>query len=207
VTHARVYRSDGDAPGTWYEVSQSSLDGADLYGVPVASGAEGDPLALQLTGSGRSVSAMAGFVGPPAGVTRVVEHIQRLFVCGSPAFPNRLWWTGAGELRFGATQFISVGRSSDKIVSAVSLPLETPVLLILCRNSVWTLSGYDESTFLGGLRQIAEGPGCSAPHGVVKVDKRAWFWNHSGIWECDGNVVTAVHGGVETLFKAAIAAE
>jgi len=202
VTGFQAYRSEANLAGVWYPVASSAgglavVDEDDI----------GDEIVITITGEElESTERMTGFIGPPMGTQVVCTHIQRIFACGSPSYPNRLWWTLPGELTFATENWLDVGTARDPVVSMVSLPLETATLLVLCRNSVWTLSGYDETTFIGGLRQIAAGPGCLAPHAVVAVGGEAFFWNGGGVYRCDGTVVEPIHRGIFTPFKTAIGA-
>jgi len=196
VTDVRFYRSDADTPGVWYRV-------ADAAGGSVAIAADdvGDELTTTLTGTDKAAAAaISGWVGPPQGVNVVCSHIQRIFVCGSPQFPNRLWWTNAGELNFDATNFIEVSKPGDPIVGLASFPLETPTLGIFSRNSVWGLAGYDNTTFAAGLRQKASGPGCLAPHAIGVVNGVAYFWGAEGIHKFDGQQVAPIDHGLRRRF-------
>lgn len=194
VTHIRVYRSDADTPGIWYRVADAS---GGL--TAVAADDAGDEITIDITSLTKaSESALSGFIGPPVGVNVCVNHAQRIFVCGSPQFPNRLWWTAAGEFNFAATQFIEVGKPGDPIVGLCSFPLETPTLGIFCRNSVWGLAGYDEATFAAGLRQKADGPGSAAPHAIAIVNGIAYFWGSEGWFSFDGDTVAPIDRGVRT---------
>jgi hypothetical protein len=199
VTDVRFYRSAADTPGTWYLID-SGVGGS----VDVDSGTEGDEITTTITGDGVSATSLLSYLGPPQGATKVCAHVGRLFVCGSPAYPNRLWWTDTGSLNFSATNFLDVGRSSDPIVSVVSFPLATATLGILCRHSVWSLSGYDETTFAAGLRQAAQGPGCLAPHATPVVDGKCYFWGANGVFMFDGLTVVPIDKGIAGLFAQAI---
>ena len=195
TTHVYAYlRLASETTGDWYR--------AGTY--TVGQDTEGDEITVDITATSSS-NAYSAFGGPPGGVNVVVEHAGRAFVCGSPAFPNRIWWSLAGDpLHFCPNNWHAVGQANDPVVALVSFPFDTSVLGILKRNSVWALSGYDETTFVAGLRQVTSGPGCLAPHGVIRVGLMAYFWGSGGFCRFDGQAVEPIDSGIRSKLRAAI---
>ncbi|HUU95129.1 MAG TPA: hypothetical protein VM487_05275 [Phycisphaerae bacterium] len=193
VTHVRFYMSAADTPGVWYRNATWDVD-------VIEDGDAGDEITADLDDD-VTTNEYTEFGGPPAGASFVSAHAERAFVSGAEGYPNRIWWTPAGfPVKFDATNWLNVGESDDPIIAHISMPLATPMLAILKADSVWVLSGYDDTTFVGGLRQVASGPGCLAPHAVMAVGPHVYFWGSGGIYRFDGEMVEPIDHGIRNRF-------
>ena len=137
-------------------------------------------------------TALPGFHGSPGGASIVCGHVGRAFYTGSPGWPVRLWYSEPGQpFVLNPTSWIDVGEFDDPIVSLVSFPQGSQLLGILKRHSVWSLSGFDDDSFLVGLQRVSDEAGCIAPHGVLRLETSAFFPGTGGFyhWEQGGKPV------------------
>ena len=133
-----------------------------------------------------TTTVLPTFQGPPGGVSVVCEHVGRAFYSGSPGWPVRLWFSEPGQpFTIKGTSWIDVGDFSDPIVGLVSFPYGSQLLGILKKHSVWSLSGFDDQSFLTGLQPETTDIGCIAPHAVFRKDRTAFFLGTGGIYAWD----------------------
>lgn len=195
----RFYISEANVPGVWYYDSQiaanASTAGTEIIGT----------LDANYTAAANETLVTDNVSAPPHGVTKVVNHGERAFVCGAPGFPNRLWFSEAGDpFTWKPWAFLNVGGADDPVVSLVSMAQACSGLVILKRNSVWMLQGYDSETYATGLCRIMEGAGCLSPHSPIMVDKSVYWWGSGGFYQFDCETVRTISQGVGTLLDSAI---
>lgn len=115
------------------------------------------------------------------------------------AFPNRIRWSHPGDGgSWRSIDYIDVGHKNDPIVGLVSV---NDHLLILKRNSVWVLAGYDADTF--SLSQVTTAAGCSGKNAYVATPRGVYFSDiRKGLHLYDGNTLTWVGEKVVSYWPA-----
>lgn len=146
-----------------------------------------DTTSMTISGAGAwqdSFSSPSGTHSPNAyaatshlGAYVVLGYTVEIAVIGPTyfAYPNRIRWShpnDGGSWR--QVDYIDVGAREDYIVAVHSVGDH---LVILKRNSVWALHGYDADTF--NLVQVSDRVGCAgpyasalSPHGLFFFDPR-----------------------------------
>lgn len=179
VTHIVAYVTQPNNPKGFFPAANRTVH----YG---GGGAVGTEVVVLIDSATYTTTAVT-FGGPPAGVTAIEAFGERAFVTGAPGFPDRVWYCDAGNPHgWQDHRWLQVGTVDDPVVGLKTLPLETPVLAIFKRNSLWKLTGYDDNTFLTGLRMVSEGPGCLAPNAIMRVNKDVYWWGSGGFYRWDG---------------------
>lgn len=146
---------------------------------------------LRWNGSGLPVAVTSAQTGAQA----VCTHFNRLFVLGSAAEPNTLFYSDVGgptgvataadwqDDVTGLTNKIVIGEENDDF--GVGLAQIGPNLVIFKRSSMYVLSGYSSSTF--NLTKVSSSTGCVDVRTIVEVDDGVYFLSQDGFMFFDGS--------------------
>ena len=191
-----AYISAANTPGVWYRVTEKAINDEDAEQTIVIS-AEG------------TANQFQKYFGPPRYSSGLVTHFDRLWVWGSPHFPSRIWFTETDEPEtFRASNFLDLDpdNPADPIVSSVRRGAGAGAeLIVLKRNTVWTVQGNHADTFLAS--RIRQGPSCVSELARVEVDGRIFFAGFEDVYSYDGQtVVSILRGRTRDAWRTAMAA-
>lgn len=153
-----------------------------------------------------AVTRLDTFQGPPGGVSIVCQHEGRAFYSGSPAWPVRVWYSEPGQpFKINPSSWFDIGEFTDPVTGLISFPFGSQLLCVLKKHSVWSLSGFDDSSFLTGLQREADSIGCIGPHTVIRREKRIYFAGTGGIYRwTPGEGIADITAGVRSYYLDAI---
>jgi len=139
---------------------------------------------------------------PPAGSILTVWN-ERLWVAGSAAYPERLWFSDIGTDGIPRPDVFVDGYFKDvtsKYGDAITGLHAVPgALLVVKRNSIWTLTGEGVDTY--SLRQGQDGVGCVAPRSLATYRGGVIFLGADGVYSFDGVSAQRLSKAIEDVFK------
>jgi hypothetical protein len=128
----------------------------------------------------------------------LAEWRNRLFVCGSNTYPNRVWWSGAGDATvWTATNFVDILGPADQITGATAAPnIATSFdgadgILIYKRRSLHRIT--DDSDNVGGVITgganvlVDTSTGTLSATSIVHQNGRVYAVAQNGIYSTDGH--------------------
>ncbi|HEX4275833.1 MAG TPA: hypothetical protein VHZ74_10780 [Bryobacteraceae bacterium] len=204
ITGWNVYREGGDFPNQRYKLNASPLaiGGTEFLDNGVDNtGLGGD----DLTDNGiANLGVILAINHDPAPAARFVvgPYNGRLFVFGTAANPNRMFWTEADEPQFfpgSATDaggnWADIGELGEEFIGAAVFP---QVLLIIKGKSVWRLIGDVDSGEIERLNVDVGGIGLKA---WAVSGATVYFQSQEGIQKTTVSGTGVVSGPLTPIFK------
>jgi hypothetical protein len=132
---------------------------------------------------------------------------NRLWVCGSDSFPNRVWWSGAGDATvWTTTNFVDLlGPEADEITGATAAPnIATSFdgadgILIYKRKSLHRIVDDSDNVagvFSGGSNVLVDAStGTLSNTSIVHQNGRIYCVAQNGIYSTDGHTSQTLESG------------
>jgi hypothetical protein len=126
-----------------------------------------------------------------------------LFIAKNETYQNRVYWSDIGApLTFNANNYVDINPGDGDSITALGKIQDE--LLVFKKNSVWSISGWDGSTFssttLAGQNTNARivGVGCVAPFSVVELGNKVFYFSMNG----NSPVIREIHKTVYGVTQA-----
>jgi len=194
ISAAAAFTPNANVSGPKLPQRPSAVLGSSAYGIQQTYG-----YLVRWANAGAVAADFVPILNGPQTPQAIVTHLSRLFVVGGTApggsggsFLDRLYWTDPNWN--GTDTLASWQDDATGLVNTITLPdyaNDPPValvstqkaLLILRRNSVWTVTGSTPSAFV--LAKRVDG-GCLNPASVVQHNDNVYFLSQSGYVRYDG---------------------
>ena len=141
-------------------------------------------------------NALIGAIGAPGGMGRFPTlHYDRVFWI-NPNKPNQIYWSKPlNGFAYPSINQINVG-DGKPISRHVSIFGE---LIIIKTDSIWRLTGTDETSF--NLTQTPSAVGTDLPFTVVALPDKILFMNRYGLWVFNGYTAVPLTTKLDMWFK------